>query len=124
MTTSSKTLKKLREAFEGYECTGFRCEHETSEKHYIVFDGDIEQLYLKAYQEGKADYFKARQKTMEEIRKQAYSEGASDKVEEIVKLVDGMFCVYPDGGMHDFEDEEELISRTKLLKLLSQLKQK
>jgi hypothetical protein len=33
------------------------------------------------------------------------------------EIVNGAFSVYPSGGIHDFGDEEELISKTRLLSL-------
>lgn len=41
----------MRKRLSDYECTGRFCEHETSEKHYIILQSDFEQEIKLALQE-------------------------------------------------------------------------
>ncbi len=41
---------------------------------------------------------------------------------EMREAVSGLFSVYPDGGIHDFKEDEELISKDSVLQLLDNKK--
>lgn len=40
--------------------------------------------------------------------------------QRLVEAVGKMFSVYPDGGIHDFKDDEELISKRQVINLIEE----
>ena len=46
----------------------------------------------------------------------------SEALAEVREDVEKLFCVYPSGNIHDFDEDEELISRKQVLSLLNDKK--
>lgn len=45
--------QEMRQFLEDCECTGYRCPHEISGKHYIMIPEDIEHITTLAFQAGE-----------------------------------------------------------------------